>query len=267
MASYCPKCGYKLSLVDVKPECPVCGVNLVYYGIEDTLKKEADKAEFEHATFQPHVDRLKAGTVGSPLAVVRLVLCLLPLAATLAPMGTVIVTLPFFTESVTINIISVVEKVFMNLDFNLLLSLMGDANAGSAYIFYAVAIVSLVMIVLMALLNIINLIFAEGKKGIKRNITVASIGLFFTVLGTVMQILYLNGLSNAVPEIFSGSFAPWGAIAVGATFIAEIVINVIYKKKNIKVKYKDLSEYLISYDERTHSKSTQEEAVQTAAEG
>ena len=49
MASFCPKCGYKLSMIDIKPECPVCGVNQVYYGMEESLKKEADRAEFEHA--------------------------------------------------------------------------------------------------------------------------------------------------------------------------------------------------------------------------
>ena len=31
----CPKCGRKLTLFDWKPNCPECGVNLVYYGMEE----------------------------------------------------------------------------------------------------------------------------------------------------------------------------------------------------------------------------------------
>ena len=45
MAEYCPKCNYKLKITDWRPECPKCGVNVMYYGIEDRLREEADKAE------------------------------------------------------------------------------------------------------------------------------------------------------------------------------------------------------------------------------
>jgi len=56
----CPKCGRKLTLFDWKPNCPNCGVNLVYYGMEERLLDEADKAEAEHARLQKRIDRLKA---------------------------------------------------------------------------------------------------------------------------------------------------------------------------------------------------------------
>lgn len=258
MASYCQKCGYKLSLIDIKPECPVCGVNLMYYGMEDLLKTEADKAEFEHATFQPRLDRLKAATIGSPLAVVRLVICCLPLLATLIPMGKVTVTLPYFTETVTINIVSIISKVFMNLNFDYLFAMAADPKVGTAYICYLIALVCFCLAVVVALLNLINLIMACGKRGIRRNITVASIGLGVTVIGTVCLEIWASSLSSAVPEIFSASSAPWGCICIALAFAAEIVINVIYKKKNIKVKYKDLTEYLISYDERQKRKEEKE---------
>ena len=33
--AYCPKCNYKLRIRDYKPECPQCGVNILYYGMEE----------------------------------------------------------------------------------------------------------------------------------------------------------------------------------------------------------------------------------------
>lgn len=262
MSSYCQKCGYKLSMIDIKPECPVCGVNLVYYGMEDTLKKEADKAEFEHATLQPRFDRLKAATIGSPLAIVRLVFGLLPLLATLVPMGTVAIHLPYFEEKITINLIAAITKVFMKLDFDYLLAMV-NSSVGTGYICYLAALVCLVLVVLLTILNILNLLIACGKRGIRRNITVASLGLFFTVVGSVGLSVWASTLSAGFPAVFSASIAPWGSLCIALAFVLQIVINVVYKKKNIPVKYKDLSEYLVSYDERQKNKES--EAVPTEA--
>lgn len=262
MATYCQKCGYKLSMIDIKPECPVCGVNLVYYGMEDTLKREADKAEFEHATFQPRFDRLKAATIGSPLAIVRLVFGILPLLATLVPMGNVAVTLPYFSENVTINLVSVITKVFMNLDFDYLMAMAKAPSAGKGYICYLVAIVCLVLVVLMTLVNILNLLIACGKRGIRRNITIASLGLAFTVIGSVCMSVWASTVSASFPEIFSAHIMPWGSICIALAFVLQIVINVIFKKKNIKVKYKDLTEYLVSFDERNKEQEQAEAPVE-----
>lgn len=249
-------------MVDVKPECPVCGINLVYYGMEESLKKEADKAEFEHATFQPRLDRLKAATIGSPLAIVRLVIAFLPLLATLLPMGKIAVALPYYTETVTVNIVSIITKVFLNLDFDFLLAMMSSSRVGTGYIFYGIALVSFVLIVLLSLLNILNLLIACGKRGLRRNITVASLGLFFTCLATVGLAVWCSSLNAAVPEVFSGSVAPWGTLGIAAAFFAEIVVNVVYKKKGIPVKYTDVSDLLLSFDERGKKPQTEDVPVE-----
>lgn len=257
MASYCQKCGYKLSMIDIKPECPVCGINLVYYGMEDLLKQEADKAEFEHATFQPRFDRLKAATVGSPLAIVRLVFGLLPLLATLVPMGKVAITLPYFSENVTINLVSVIQKVFLNLDFDFLLAMAGSSSVSTGYICYMVAIVCLVLVILLTVINLFNLVIACGKRGIRRNITVASLGLVFTVVGSVCLSVWASTLSAGFSSIISASVAPWGSICIALAFMLQIVINVVHKKKNIPVKYKDLSEFLVAFDDRQKKDETE----------
>ena len=264
MASFCPKCGYKLSMIDIKPECPVCGVNLVYYGMEESLKQEADRAEFEHAASQPAMDRLKAATIGHPVAIVRLVFSLLPLVATLAPMGVVSVALPFFTETTTINIIAIINKVFMALDFDHMLAMVGSEMVGTAYIGYLIGLLGFVFIALAAIVNIVNLFFSTSKNGIKRNIVTAAIGIVFTVVATVGLNMWITGVSAAVPEVFTGSLNVLGPICVILGFVLQIVINVVYKKMGIKVKYKDMSKYLLSYDERKKLEE-QEEAAKAEA--
>lgn len=244
----CPKCNYKLSLIDIKPECPVCGVNVVYYGIEDRLEAEADQAEYEHALMQPRFDRLKASFIGSKVAIVRLVICILPLVATLLPLGHVSITLPYYAEETTVNVISIVQY-FMDFDLDFILDMFSSDMAGVAFICFAAAIVFTALAVVIALVNIINLMFACAPKGIKRNITTASIGLGFTVLASVAFEIWAYQLSALVPGIFSGTVS-WGVIGVMLTFVAEIVINIIYKKMNIQVKYKDVSQYLIAYKDR-----------------
>ena len=87
MAATCPKCGGKLKLTDWRPNCPHCGVNMVYYGMEERLLLDADKAEAEHARTQPRIDRLKAAFVGSKLAIARIVFSVLPIAALFLPIA------------------------------------------------------------------------------------------------------------------------------------------------------------------------------------
>ena len=52
LMAVCPKCGRKLKLTDIKPTCPGCGVNLLYYKIEERLEVDAINAELEHAKTQ-----------------------------------------------------------------------------------------------------------------------------------------------------------------------------------------------------------------------
>ena len=42
MVSQCPKCGRKLTLRDLKPQCPGCKTNLLYYKIEERLEVDPD---------------------------------------------------------------------------------------------------------------------------------------------------------------------------------------------------------------------------------
>lgn len=263
MAEYCPKCNYKLKLTDWRPECPKCGVNVMYYGIEDRLREEADRAEYQHAKSQPKFDRLKFSLIGHPLAIVRLVLGLLPIVATLLPMGTVNYVLPYLEKSVNVNLISIVTFIIDNgFDVDLLLKVLGSDLIGTGMIYWAVALVSLVLMVVLTLVGFFLLTLSAAKKGIVRNITIPSIGIVLATVAFVFYNLMVNTLTAALPGIFTGSVNPTAYIVAVVIFVAMIVVNIIYKKKNIQVKYKDVSEFLLPYNERpsTLAKLAEKEA-------
>ncbi len=253
MAEYCPKCNYKLKITDIKPECPKCGVNVMYYGIEDRLREEADKAEYNHALSQPKFDRLKFSLIGHPLSIVRLAIGLLPILALLLPMGKISYVLPYLDGAPkTVNLIEIVMFFVNNgLDFGLLTDhLLGSELIGTGMIMWAVSIVSLVLMVLVTLIGFFLLTLSAAKFGIIRNIIFPSVGIVLATVSFVAYNLMISNLNEALPGIFTGTVNPLAYIAVVLVFIAMIAVNVVYKMKKIEVKYKDVSEFLLPYNER-----------------
>ena len=47
MDNKCPKCGEKISIFYLKQNCPHCGVNLLYYKMDEQLEADALKAKQE----------------------------------------------------------------------------------------------------------------------------------------------------------------------------------------------------------------------------
>lgn len=245
----CPNCGYHLKLTDWRPECPKCGVNLLYFKMEDRLREDADKAELEYAKSQPRIDRLKASIYGSPLAIVRLVCTLLPLLALLLPLGHITISVPFYEHSTTVNAIAVYQMI-SSLDLNMLLSLAKSELMGTYVIFFILAVVFLLLAVVLILLEFIFIIMSFGKKWFPRNMIVASIGIVLVVLSSVFFSLSCNGFSAVFPGYFSGGLGLWGVAAEIITFLLVILVNVLIKVKKIEVKYTDVSEYYLPYHER-----------------
>ena len=270
MAAYCPKCNYKLKLTDWRAECPKCGVNILYYGIEDELRREADTAEYHYALRQPKFDRLKFSLIGHPLSIVRLVLGLLPIVALLLPMGTVNLTLPFGSTDQTVNLVSIISYLTgTDLDLGLVGKLFGSGLVGKGIACWAVAIVCLVLIALISLVGFFLLTLSCSPRGMKRNLGFPIAGMVCATVSFVAYIMMVNSLGAALSGVFAGTVNPAAYIAVMCCFAAMIAVNVIYKKKNIQVKYKDVSEFLIPYEERPSTiekkRAQQAEPEQTSA--
>ncbi|MCQ2461959.1 MAG: hypothetical protein MJ177_00965 [Clostridia bacterium] len=227
MAS-CPNCGRKLKITDFKPECPGCGVNLLFYNNDERLMDEAEKAEAEHAVFQKKLDRMKASYVGSKLTVARIVLYVLPLVFLLLPLF----SLTNADTVRSVNLITLYNHI-ETLDINGAISyLSGGTAAQSAY---TVALLAVVLSVLFDLLGLIFITMAGGKLGNIRNIifgvlTVACGAVSFVFLGKFLA------EPSGVVEYASGKTG-FGAYLYLAGLVACLIINVVIAAKGNEVNY------------------------------
>ena len=244
----CPKCGRKLTLLDWRPNCPDCGVNLVYYGMEDRLLDEADKAEAEHARLQKRIDRLKAAFVNSPLTIVRIILSILPIATLLIPLATVTFSGPMIAEQTkSINAIEI-YNIVSKLDFDALFTMIGSNLLGTAFIGMAGSLVSLVISLVFVIVSLLALMAACGPKGNVRNLTLNSISIVFAVASIFLFNMFSNGISAAFPEYFSGKIGAGIFVYIGALLLL-LGINILLTVKGIDVKYKQCFVGGIPYEE------------------
>lgn len=58
MDNTCPKCGKKLSIFYIKQNCPECGCDLVYYDMENRLRKDGERAEAEYAKLDAFLEKV-----------------------------------------------------------------------------------------------------------------------------------------------------------------------------------------------------------------
>lgn len=236
MAAKCPKCGKKLGLLNLKPTCPSCGVNLLYYKIEERLEVDAINAEIEHAKTQKRIDRVKNATVGSKLSIVRLVLCLLVIGMFFLPLASLSIKIPFYEGSMNFNALEIYNEVSV-LDFDGLFGLLGSPLLGTAFTCLLVSAVTIVLAVLCALLSLILSILSSSPKGFIRNLCLSVIGIVSTIASIVCYSIFSSEIKEALPGLMSGSVG-FGAYCVIAAFVILIAINVVIKKKGIEVKYK-----------------------------
>lgn len=240
----CPKCGYKLRMIDIKAECPKCGVNLLYYNQQERLALDADKAEEEHIKMQPKIDRIKFAFVGTKLSIVRLISFLIPIGVMFLPLVSVNVNMPWNTIDKNISILNVVMDILMNLKFDILIDMItGSDLTRVAFIFYAAAIIFILLAAVFAILNIPFDAVSCSPKGFKRNVILSSCGIVFTVLSIVSFLIFNSQLTKVFGAMYSGSIGIGGFLVI-LGFAIIIVVNILIKKQNVPVKYTDVSEYV-----------------------
>lgn len=233
----CPKCGRKLTLFDWRPNCPDCGVNLVYYGMEERLLSEADAAEAEHARLQKRIDRLKASFVGSKLTILRIILSVLPIATLLLPLCTVSYSGPFIEATTTsVNAIEIYNLI-SSLDFDALFTMIGSGILGSSFIGYAGALVGILLSLVFVIVSLVMLTLACSPKGNPRNIILNSIAIIAAVASVVFFTKFSSGISAVFPEFISGSVGFGIYVYIGALVLL-LGINIVIAVKGVDVKYK-----------------------------
>ncbi len=240
----CPKCGYKLKMIDVKADCPKCGVNMIYYNHQERLAEDADKAEEEHIKFQPKIDRVKFAFVGTKLSIVRLVMLLIPIGMLFLPLAHISVNLPYSPIDANVSILNLAMDVIASMKFDVLIAMITEsALTRVVFICYILSILFVFVSAVFAILNIPFDAVSCSPKGFKRNITLSSCGIGFMLLSIISFLVFNAQLSSKFGAMYSGSIGI-GAFLVILAFVGIIVINIVIKKKNVPVKYTDVSEYV-----------------------
>ena len=233
----CPKCGRKLTLFDWKPNCPGCGVNLVYYGMEERLLKEADAAEAEHARLQKRIDRLKAAFVGSKLTIIRIILSVLPIATLLLPLCSVSYSGPMI-EATTKNINAIeIYNIVSSLDFDGLFTMIGSPLVGTSFIGYLGALLCILLSLVFVIVSLVMLTLACGRLGNVRNITLNSIAILLAAGSAVFFNIFAKEINGVFPEFISGKIGFGIFVYIGALALL-LGINILLAVKGIDVKYK-----------------------------
>lgn len=254
----CPKCGYKLKFTDFRPECPGCGVNLMYYNHQERLAEDADKAEAEHVQMQPKIDRIKFAFIGTKLSIVRLVLLFLPIGMLFLPLVHVEASLPFKNIDMNVSILNVVMDVVMKLNFEALIDMIiGSQVTRVAFIFYVLAIIYIFLaaVIAIARIPVVATSCSIKSNGGDRNITLSTLGIIFTVISMISFVVFTTLMSGAFGEMYHGSLSIGGFLVV-LGFVAGIVVDALIKKSDAPVKYKDISEFVERVEARKNEKET-----------
>ena len=238
MAATCPKCGGKLKLTDWRPNCPHCGVNMVYYGMEERLLLDADKAEAEHARTQPKVDRIKAATVGSPLAIARLVLSLVPIAGLFLPLAKFAFQAPYAAFSGNVNVIKI-YNMLSSTDMGALTDMFGSKLFGTAFILYTVAVVCVLLSALGVLFHTIFQTLACSPKGKQRNFAFDVINVTLVVLSIICFTVFSLKIKALLPSVIQTSSVGFGVFIYLALLAVSFGMDIFCVVKGIPVKYKE----------------------------
>ena len=197
MSDKCPKCGAKLSPFYLKPNCPSCGVNIVQYGFEERLESDKIRAEKEWELFDNFLNGLKMSSIGSPIAIVRLISFFLPIVALLIPV--------YKVNGAGINLISIIKSIISN-------SVSVFQNKAMLLCF-----ISFAAVILTSLVCAVISLFSYTKNGYKRNIILSGI-----------QICTFIALSTAA--VINGASIFAGAAAVILLQILTLYLHKKYKK-------------------------------------
>lgn len=232
----CPKCGRTLKLTDLKPTCPGCGVNLLYYKIEERLEVDAINAELEHAKTQKRIDRAKASMVGNAWTIARIVLLALAVGMFFLPLAELKTVGPYFENTLSINAMEVYNKVSA-MDFDGLFTMIGSPLFGKSMIFFAISVVTVALAAVCAILELVLIFLSCSPHGFQRNVIFSSLGIVFTTASIITYSQFISNIKVLLPNVVDGG-VKLGAFLAILGFVLVLAINIVIKIKGVNVKYK-----------------------------
>lgn len=153
----------------MKEECPKCKANLLYYNLDEKLKKDEEKAKAEVDAVNRFVNILRSGSVASPLLIIRLVLFFTPLAS---------MCLPMYGD---VSLISLITGI-----------INGSVVIGDVIL----PVVSMALVIVLSLAVIISSLFSVTKTGFLRN-------MIFSLVNTAVFV----GFGLVIGDLGTGWYA------------------------------------------------------------
>lgn len=238
----CPNCNYKLQLIDVKAECPVCGVNIPNYNWEERLDEDAINSERSFASFRRKVAAFKDAFLGSKFRIARLVMTFAPLLFFLFPMFTYEANLPFSPGKEGVSVLSIIlDIVNGKLDILSILNFITLEKSGTAFLLLYLSLVMVVLGIVAGVLNFFVLVLSCFGYHAKGNIGLCSASLITFVAAIVLIIVSSAMFESAIPEVFTLNLSYSLFIGI-AFFIVNLTFNCITEKqfKPLRKEYAEL---------------------------
>ena len=233
--AHCPKCGKKLKITDVSQFCPACGVNMRFVNFEENFYKEAKYAELSQANMHVKVRHMKAAFVGSKLAIARLAVMLLPLAALLAPAGSFALSMPYKEADYTFSALGI-YLLFSDGCLNYILQMTGSAVDAAAFTALRNALFAFAAVAVIAVLILFLSILCFISYRNMQKITAAFAGAGI-VCSAVAAILIGNFVKISDGSVFLSGNNGYGLFIVIAMFAAVFIVNLLLSVKGIPVEY------------------------------
>ncbi|MBR5410070.1 MAG: zinc ribbon domain-containing protein [Clostridia bacterium] len=231
----CPKCGKRLRLINVSQFCPRCGVNLRFYGFRETFEREAKQAELSQAAVHVKIKRLKAALVGSPLAIARLCVMILPLVSLLVPAGAFGLKTPMLGGEYALSPLGLFGA-FTDGRVNALLTLANDPIAGADVTALRNAVFVYLVPAVFALLTIVTtlLCFVSIRRMQKVICTVSGLG-FLSALVSMLFSFFTDTKLRESP--YAAFDAGVGLLACMLAFAVVFAINFMLESRGFDPDY------------------------------
>ncbi len=230
----CPKCGGKIHIYNVSQYCPHCKTNLMFYGFEERFYRDAKITELSMANVRVKFQKFKVGLVGGRLQILRLLAMLLPVAALLAPHGSVSINLPVFSKTFSVDGLGFFNA-FSDGTFNLLGSFKDAMIIGETAKILQTAYFALLATAVFAVLALVFTVlgFVSFKK------MAASICVFSVLgIGAGVTTTVISSRLVSVGEMIAAKSSPLGLIALIVGFGIVFALNFVIAKKGLPIEYK-----------------------------
>ena len=233
----CPHCARKLRLFDWRPQCPGCGVNLMFYGFEKRFYEDAKLSELSMAAARARLKRFKASFNGSLPAKLRAFTCFLPLAALLLPMGVLRADMPFAEKQWSAGLLGLLGMVMRGFgELPWLRLMLGSEQAVLFRPGLALLAAAALTLVLGLLVLVCSLFCFLSMKHMPLVAGILSVlGALFSAGGFAAGLL----LQRSADSIFFSGGLGYGAPLAFVLFCWTASLNFLIHKRGIPVAYEE----------------------------